>query len=168
MIGIKGPCTTYALRREFMDSPSQYWSASSGAVYPLVLRLKKRGLIRVERKTRDDREGSLYVMTPAGSRALIKWLGTLDAPAVISVPPDPLRNRIAFFGLLAPETRREYLTKSIRELTSCVERVQAHTAREKTAGKTFDHLVSAGAQRMIESRLAWLLEVVRVLEHPTC
>jgi DNA-binding PadR family transcriptional regulator len=167
MIGIKGPCTTYALRREFMDSPSQYWSASSGAVYPLVLRLKKRGLIRVARKTRDDREGSLYVMTPVGSRALIKWLGTLDAPAAISVPPDPLRNRIAFFGLLDPETRGTYLSSAVRELTACVERVQAHTEREKTAGKIFDYLVSAGAQRTIESRLAWLLEVVRVLEHPT-
>jgi DNA-binding PadR family transcriptional regulator len=61
MIGVKGPCTPYALRREFLDSPSQYWSASSGAVYPLVLRLEERGLIRLKGKTADGREGNLYV-----------------------------------------------------------------------------------------------------------
>jgi DNA-binding PadR family transcriptional regulator len=163
MIGIKGPCTPYALRREFLDSPSQYWSASSGAVYPLVIRLKKRGLIRVKGTTGDDREGSLYVLTAAGSRALGDWLARLDAPASIGVPPDPLRSRVAFFSLLAPETRQKFVDNAIRELTISIERVRAHTEREKARGKTFEALVSAGAQRMVESRLAWLTDVAHVL-----
>jgi|SRR5580692_2374866 DNA-binding PadR family transcriptional regulator len=164
MIGIRGPCTTYALRREFMDSPSQYWSASSGAVYPLVLRLRKRGLIRVKGTTGDDREGSLYVLTAAGSRALVDWLSRLDAPSSISVPPDPMRNRIAFFALLDPETRKKFVAHATRELQASIERIRAHTQREKAQGNVFEYLVSGGALRMVESRLEWLLDVARVLD----
>jgi DNA-binding PadR family transcriptional regulator len=152
------------VRREFLDSPSQYWSASSGAVYPLVLRLKKRGLIRVRGTTGDDREGSLYVLTAAGSRALVDWLGRLDAPTSIGVPPDPLRNRVAFFSLLDRATRTQFVSNAIRELETAIQRVHAHTEREKAQRKTFEYLVSDGALRMVQSRLEWLANVARALD----
>jgi len=161
MISRKGPCTAYALRREFTESPSQYWSASSGAVYPLVRRLERRRLIRVKRKTRDGREGSLYVLTAAGHEALTDWLNGLDATATISVPPDPLRNRVAFFALLEHSRQQVVVARAIEGLRSHLERVLAHTERLETLGRTFEYLVSDGARRMLESRLEWLLEVAR-------
>jgi DNA-binding PadR family transcriptional regulator len=163
MIEVKGPCTPYALRREFMDSPSHYWSASSGAVYPLVLRLEKRGLIRVKGTTDDGREGKLFVLTASGSTALKNWLSTLDAPASISVPPDPLRNRIAFFGVLDPKERRRRVDSAIKAMQIHLERVLERLEREKAEHLVSEQLVSDGARRMLESRLEWLWEVARSL-----
>jgi DNA-binding PadR family transcriptional regulator len=161
MLGVKGPCTPYALRREFRASPSQYWSASSGAVYPLILRLRRRGLIRVTRKVAGRRGGLLYELTPAGRRVLRDWLGTLDAPASISVPPDPLRNRIAFFELLDEGERRSYLAAAVRGMRAYLSRVRSYTEQLLAQGRHGEHLVSAGAQRMVQARLDWLLEVAR-------
>jgi len=164
MVGTKEPCTPYAIRREFQDSPSQYWSASSGSVYPLILRLQRRGLIGVKGKTRDGRGGTLYGLTPAGQRVFREWLGTLDAPNTISVPPDPLRNRIAFFSMLDPKMQKKYLASAVKGLRTYLTEVRAYTANEQVQGHTSEHLVREGATRMLECRLDWLLEVVRILE----
>jgi DNA-binding PadR family transcriptional regulator len=148
-----------------MDSPSQYWSASSGATYPLVLRLRKRGLIRVNGKTGDGREGNLYVLTTAGLQALVGWLGTLDAPASVSVPPDPLRSRIAFFELLDRQKQRDVLASAIKAMKCHLEQVRAYTKRQQAEGHSFEQLISDGARRVVETRLEWLLEIQRILGH---
>ena len=33
-----GPCTPYAIRQHFLESPAPRWSGSAGAIYPLVRR----------------------------------------------------------------------------------------------------------------------------------
>ena len=161
MIAVKGPCTPYAVRREFLGSPSQYWSASSGAIYPLIRRLARRGLIHVREKTEDSRRGNLYVLTAAGSRTLKNWLATLDSPAAISVPPDPVRNRIAFFAVLDPARRKALLARAVRKMSSHLSRVQAYTERVKANKDTGEYWIRVGAQRMLEARLQWLQDVAR-------
>lgn len=170
MIAVRGPCTPYVLRREFTDSPSRFWSASSGAVYPLVRRLATRGLIRVARKTRDGREGSLYALTPAGSTALAEWVSGLDQPESISVPPDPLRSRVAFFEVLEPARREEAVVRAIDALKDHLERTREYTESERARGNRFETLISQGAQRMVETRLVWLNDVLlelRACPHPS-
>jgi DNA-binding PadR family transcriptional regulator len=161
-IGTGEPCTPYAVRREFQDSPSRYWSASAGAIYPLMRRLERRGLIRVRATTDDRRRGRLYGLTPAGRRALRRWLGTLADPVTTGVPPDPLRNRVAFFATLDPATRRTLLDGAAMELRADLGRVREYTSRQKADGRTYEYLVSAGAERMLEARLDWIVEVIRV------
>lgn len=163
MIGVKGPCTPYALRREFLDSPSQYWSASSGAVYPLVLRLEERGLIRLKGKTADGREGNIYMLTRAGQRALTRWIKSIDAPACISVPPDPLRSRIAFLDLLDAADRGKCLENASSALRAYVSQVRSYTARATKEQTPAEYLVSLGALRTLEARLQWLEEVVQAI-----
>jgi DNA-binding PadR family transcriptional regulator len=159
MIGNKGPCTPYALRREFMDSPSQYWSASSGAAYPLVLRLARRGLIRIKSRTDDGREGNLYVLTAAGTRALRAWVNELASEPCISVPPDPLRNRLAFFDLLDKNSRSELLQDTIAKLKNYLEQVETYTRDAQKHQAASEYLISLGALRMVQARLEWLREV---------
>lgn len=115
-------------------------------------------------KTGDGRAGSLYGLTPAGQRALQDWLGTLDEPTTISVPPDPLRNRIAFFASLDPESRRTQLAAAAAGLRAEITRVSEHTERLKAEHRTFEYLVSIGALRALETRLEWILEVNHLLE----
>lgn len=160
-IGTNEPCTPYSVRREFQVSPSRYWSASAGAIYPLMRRLERRGLIRVRRTTGDGRRGQLFALTPAGRRQLERWVGTLDEPGAVSAPPDPLRSRFLFFATLDPAERRTLLDNAAKELRSDLERVREWTRRRKAEGRTFDYLVSLGAERMQEARLAWILELMR-------
>src|SRR5262245_25540240 len=108
IIGVRGACTPYAVRREFLVSPSPYWSGSAGAIYPLIARLEKRGLIRVADRTADQRSGKLYCLTASGRRTLRNWMGTPLPPEVTGVPPDPLRNRIEYFALLTREEQKAF------------------------------------------------------------
>lgn len=161
-VGAREPCTPYAVRRDFQISPSRYWSASAGAIYPLMRRLEHRGLIRVQGTTGDGRRGRLYGLTLAGRRALGRWLRTLADPATTGVPPDPLRNRVAFFATLDPATRRTLLDAAAVELRADLERVREYALRQKADGRTYESLVSAGAERMLAARLEWIVEVIRV------
>src|SRR6476659_7226575 len=46
-----GPMTAYEIAALFTKSLSPYWSGSAGAIYPVVQRLRKRGLVRGTRKS---------------------------------------------------------------------------------------------------------------------
>lgn len=163
MIGTTGPCTPYAIRRGFRESPSQYWSASAGAIYPLIVRLQRRRLIRLKRKTGDGREGKLYALTPAGESALRRWLGPPCPATAIGVPPDPLRNRVAFFAMLKSAERAAFLKDAIDGVARHLEEVQSYTQCQERQGQSDEYLVSLGAKLMLEARLAWLREMAHRL-----
>jgi DNA-binding PadR family transcriptional regulator len=42
-VATRGTATSYAVAQTFSQSPSEYWSGSAGAVYPLVKRLTATG-----------------------------------------------------------------------------------------------------------------------------
>ena len=52
----QGPCTAYAIRREFQTSDSPRWSGSAGATYPLLRRLEKLELIKSTENRRGKRK----------------------------------------------------------------------------------------------------------------
>src|SRR4051812_11643127 len=83
----KGPCTPYAVRREFRSSPTPYWSGRAGAIYPVVARLARRGLVRAVGPPGDGRGGVVYAVTAAGDRALRRWLGPPFSPLTAGTPP---------------------------------------------------------------------------------
>ena len=51
-----GPVSPYEIRRHMQESPSTQWSASAGAIYPLLTRLHKEGLL----KARDSATGTCW------------------------------------------------------------------------------------------------------------
>ena len=51
----EAPCTPYVIRQVFAHSPSSYWSGSAGAIYPLVRRLERRGLLESTERRRGSR-----------------------------------------------------------------------------------------------------------------
>src|SRR5690242_14236558 len=69
-----GASTPYAVRRMFLDSPSSHWSGSAGAVYPLLERLERGGLVASRHAPRGARDGWTYSLTAAGRRRLRAWL----------------------------------------------------------------------------------------------
>jgi DNA-binding PadR family transcriptional regulator len=163
LIATRGPCTPYAVRRELQESPSRHWSASAGAVYPLVRRLQRRGLVRVHGRMADDRRGRLYALTSAGQRAFRAWLGPPCLPAAVSVPPDPLRSRVAFLSVLERHAQAALLADALARMAAHLREVGTYTERKQAEGDRFEYLVSRGAYLMMQARIAWLEESARAL-----
>jgi len=96
----RGPCTAYVVKEAFRTSPSEFWSGSAGAVYPLMKRLEGRKLIVSKADKSDGRSRREFSTTKAGEAALREWL--TDAARASSLGFDPLRTRL-FFSDLLPE-----------------------------------------------------------------
>ncbi len=88
-IASRSKATSYAIAQAFSHSPSEYWSGSAGAVYPLVKRLAERGLLEPSPATTGMRARIDYRITPQGHSALEDWL--LDARRASGMGFDPLR-----------------------------------------------------------------------------
>lgn len=152
------PCTPYQVRREFADSPSPYWSGSAGAIYPLMSRLESVGLLRSEAHATGSRKSRLYGLTPAGRAALVGWVGPPVPPEMVSVPPDPLRMRIAFMTVLPPARRRKFLEELETGLEGFLELFQRDYT-ERRLGDPQAELMAKGALRMQKARLEWIRDV---------
>lgn len=102
-----GSATSYAVAQAFARSPSEYWSGSAGAVYPLIKRLAARGLLEPSAAAAGKRQRLDYQITAAGRVALEAWL--LDAQSAAGMGFDPLRTRLGHLHLVSPEQRRVFL-----------------------------------------------------------
>jgi DNA-binding PadR family transcriptional regulator len=162
VIGVKGPCTPYAVRKEFQESATPYWSGSSGTIYPVIDRLTNRKLIHVASLTEDGRGGKRYVLTKRGERTLKDWLYPAAISQIVGTPPDPLRSRVEFLGLLDSEKRNGFL----REVRLGLEE-QLKNATKKCEEihqlNDLDYLSIRGVILAAEARLTWITEIVEIL-----
>lgn len=105
----RGKATSFAIANTFAQSPSEYWSGSAGAMYPLVQRLAKKGYLSGEAGATGKRQKLDYSITEAGRAVLEDWL--LDAELASGMGFDPLRTRLYYLGLVAPEKRHSFLER---------------------------------------------------------
>ena len=145
-----GSATAYVVARDFAASPSEYWSGSAGAVYPMVKRLVGAGLLEVDPAHVPTRRGSIhYRLTDSGLAAMEAWL--LDVDRASGMGFDPLRSRLLNLDLVS-EARGEAFLQSVQERV----RVRAR-------------MTDNGLQPRLESisrawwklRLAWLKQLLR-------
>ena len=161
-----GPCTAYLVRCQFLESPSPYWSGSAGAIYPLLRRLVRRGLVQERRRSEGRRKSLLLSLTAGGRAALASWLLPPLPDLVIGVPSDPLRTRFGFLGALDARQRRAFLADASRRLAAHHADIEADEQRHRARRDRVNALLAAGARRMQEARLAWLREAARALGAP--
>jgi DNA-binding PadR family transcriptional regulator len=103
----RGTATSYVISQVFARSPSEFWSGSAGAVYPLIKRLAARGLLEPSAAATGKRQRIDYQITPEGRAALIEWL--LDADRAAGMGFDPLRTRLGHLHLVTPAEREAFL-----------------------------------------------------------
>jgi DNA-binding PadR family transcriptional regulator len=155
----KQKCTTaYAIRRSMLDSPSSHWSGSAGAIYPLLERLEKRGLVRSRSKMSGDREGWHYTLTPRGRVRFLDWLGPPFTPDVVCLAADPLRTRAHFMGALAPRKREKFLADARAELERHLRALKVEPEFDE-----YDRMAMRAAIRVTRAKMQWLDEVGREL-----
>jgi DNA-binding PadR family transcriptional regulator len=136
-IASRGSATSYAVAQAFAQSPSEFWSGSAGAVYPLIKRLAARGLLEPTAAATGKRHRIDYRVTAEGQIALEDWL--LDAQRAAGLGFDPLRTRLGHLHLVGPERRKKFL-REVRELSAA----------------SAERHVFAGQPVMIQIHQSWL------------
>lgn len=164
IVAERGPCTPYAVRKVFVDSPSSHWSGSAGAIYPLVARLEKSGLLVSTPAPEDRRRTRVLTITEAGRVAMLSWLASPITDADRSVPFDPFRARLFFLGMLPEAERRRVLDEAVRTLDDAMRQAEAYYHIERAGGDYFARMGALGGVAAARARVAWLEEVVRGLE----
>ncbi|MHC5001706.1 MAG: PadR family transcriptional regulator [Planctomycetota bacterium] len=158
-----GPMTPYAIRREFLTSPTPHFSGSAGAIYPLVRRLESDRLLDSEAVARGRRRGRQYRITDRGLAMLRRWLRPPIPDADAGSTFDPLRVRVYFLAALPRTQRERYLDEAIAALRARRPQIVADERRYADSGDAYSRLASRGIRLSLEARLRWLADVRREL-----
>lgn len=153
-IARRGSCTAYQVRKNFRSSPTTSWRASAGAIYPLLHRLVKAGLLE-ERAIPGDGRGSKELrLTARGKEALKRWVSEEES-WIGELPADPIRTRMQFMDL-ADVGDSKLLDQWIKHTKSNIERVEEglRALTEKSGPHAL--AVYTGARMQLEARLEWL------------
>jgi len=156
VVFMRGPMTPYAVRTEFERSRSSHWSGSSGAIYPVIHRLVRHGLIRTEQRRQGRRESRVCRLSPPGQNALRAWLGPPLPAWAAAVTFDPIRTRVGFFAALPPDARRRLLDEAERRLVHELAEVRSLAHAQKGSGGRWEALTMLGAAGEIRARLSWV------------
>ena len=159
-----GPTTAYAVRAEFTGSPTSYYSASAGAIYPVVQRLGQRGLIRSRARKGDGRSSRLLEVTAAGRRALREWVGPPLEAWMTAATLDPIRTRVLFSDVLTDAECRRLLAETRDSLESEVVELEARRRAERRAGDRPMLWATTGALATARARIRWVVWVMRQLD----
>ena len=157
-----GPASAYDIRSHMQKSPSTQWSGSAGAIYPLVRRLARQGLV-AGRSEQVGRRGRVrYQVTAAGLRVLKAWVGPPFSPEAMTVSYDPLRSRARFLAALTPAQRRRWVNAAEAALTEVEARVRRWHELHVGEKDAFLDLLTRHAELDVAARRVWLLCVEKL------
>lgn len=149
--------TAYQLRQTFADSPTRVIAMSQGTVYPLVQRLKKRGLIVAEEVKGDGRNAERLRCTATGEAALRAWLWRSD----LAIPEDPLRSKVLILNILDPAERERWAVAMRGQLLEALADLEDFA--EANPGPWLD-LAHDNARTGLLARIRWIERVGAALD----
>lgn len=158
-----GPMTAHAVRQVFLESPTEHFSGSAGAIYPLIRRLHTAGSIAPSAKAEGAKGGKAYAITPQGRAALKAWIRHDDPASLASVTFDPLRTRVLSLGLLGPREREAFLRRAEQELSATAEQQTRQIAELAGQNDRWLHAAMNGALVTTRARLRWVRALRREL-----
>jgi DNA-binding PadR family transcriptional regulator len=154
-----GPVSPYDIRTHMLKSPSTKWSGSAGAIYPLIRKLTRHGLVAGRQEQVGQRRRVRYKVTAAGLRALKAWIGPPLATDAITVSYDPLRSRARFLAALTPAQRRRWVQAARAALVAVEERVRRWHELYAADGDVFLALLTRHGELDVAARRKWLSSV---------
>nr|WP_298895984.1 helix-turn-helix transcriptional regulator [uncultured Altererythrobacter sp.] len=159
VIARKQPLTAYAVRKEFEASATHSWSASAGAIYPLVRRLVKGGLIKETPDAEDARGTRKLELTRDGNQALCNWV--LETRVhVLAAGPDPIRTRSFALSAVPPQLRvkalQDWRKATIERLEATIEQI----ARFEADGDILAAMATRGGELEERARIQWIDEMI--------
>lgn len=158
-----GPCSAYDVRMLMQDSPSTQWSASAGAIYPLIRRLEREKLVAGRDEPHGRRARRVFRATPAGIRVLRDWIGPPLAAEAITVAYDPLRSRARFLSVLPARSRARWVEAALGALDEVARRVKAWDEKYGGRRDAIGAAITRSGELDLSSRRAWLRALERAL-----
>lgn len=148
LLYMEGSMTSYGVRRAFLDSPSSFWSASAGAIYPALKRLEVAGLLIASDASRGKRPARSLRLSDMGKASMFEWVKSVST--AIGPGFDPFRLRAPVWIRLEPEERKAL--KAELE-ASVVDRIRAIEALDPDHPDALRHALERVQQ---ETRLDWI------------
>lgn len=140
--------TAYFVRQTFINSPSSYWSGSSGSIYPAIHRLVERGLLEALPRKSGRKKSVGYQLTATGKEAHMDWVK--DPARACDTGFDPFRARLANLDFMPANEKISVLKAWRSELEASFATIEiARKGASASAG--FDM-----ARRMQDVRLAFI------------
>ncbi len=153
------PCTAYRVRCELKGSPSSYWRASAGSVYPLLARLENEGLVATKVDENDGRGRKLLRVTALGRKSLKEWIMAGVDQGLISSVTDPIRSRAFFLSVLGRQKQIEFLDELISRMEDYLSETRTYLESKSETDDLYEYLGSLGATKVTAARLDWLYTV---------
>lgn len=145
------PVTAYQLLKIYEQSPVSSFNESKGSLYPLIRRMKARGLLAAAPVAGDGRGAEALSCTARGRDAARAWAMAVKPRHIL--PDDPLRTKALSLHLLDAAERRQWIEEA-RALTQ---------AKMTELGAYFVGLdlpsrgaVAENAEGALRERLRWL------------
>ena len=145
------PITAYQIAKTYEESPVTNFNTSKGKLYPLVRRLRERGLLGAEAVAGDARGTERLVCTEAGARAVKQWVQDIRPGHLLL--EDPLRTRLQSFDLLSREERIEWVVEVKAQLMAKLEALEEYGREVEVP---FKDLVHDNAVSSLRARMDWL------------
>jgi DNA-binding PadR family transcriptional regulator len=158
LVATHQPVTPYQIRKIFAQCPNQHWSASAGAIYPLMDRLATARLVSVREHTQGDRIGQHFSITATGKKRLRSWILAADHGRLTTIA-DLVRLRISFIRELTENERRAFLADMIAKIGAEAERMAREERTLRDGNDPIEYLIARGGLIMAQARLTWLHEV---------
>ncbi|HEX3922626.1 MAG TPA: PadR family transcriptional regulator [Streptosporangiaceae bacterium] len=159
------PSTGYDLKQAFATTPLGVYQPSSGALYPALRRLERRGLLRADPGQPSDqaRRRFIYHITEAGLAAHAAWVRQPVNPATISQDlPLHLMRFVAMETLLPRAEVLAFLADVRDALAAFLDGLERYTSAadfgDRHSPLALDHGVSAFA-----ASLAWTKRAINTL-----
>ncbi|MBP2327276.1 DNA-binding PadR family transcriptional regulator [Kibdelosporangium banguiense] len=166
MILAEEPMHPYGLRQRIREwGKDQVVNVTqNNAIYQIIERLERSGLIAVQETARNERrpERTVYKATPEGVRTARSWLlGMLSTPSM-EYPEFPAA--LAFLAAIPDEEKLRTLTERVKALEETLAKMKADIQNDIEAypgGLDRIYVVEIEyMQAMLEAELRWVRELV--------
>jgi len=149
------PTTAYQMSKIYTDSPVSNFGTSKGKIYPLIRRLKERGLLATRSVSGDARGTEQLICTKPGEQAVRDWVKQIRPVHLLL--EDPLRTKVQSFDLLSRDERIEWIVEAKAQLLTKLAELEAY-GREVDV--PFKALVHDNAVTSLRARMDWLDRVL--------
>jgi DNA-binding PadR family transcriptional regulator len=164
------PSTGYDLKRRFATTALGAYQPSSGALYPALNRLERRGLLTSDAPPPADggRPRRLYRLTEEGGQAHLDWLREPVAPETVAQDLGLHLLRFVMMAQVLPEeTVVAFLTSLRTGLAGFVGSLEEQAAAIDEAGNPYPALAIEHGLAVHRASLAWADQAIaRLTQSP--
>jgi DNA-binding PadR family transcriptional regulator len=160
------PSTGYDLKRRFAATPIGVYQPSSGALYPALDRLERRGLLRSEAPppTEGSRPRRFYHLTEGGRQVHLGWVREPVEPDTVAQDLGLHLLRFVMMGHVLPEEAvLEFLASLRAALAGFVASLEQSASPADAGGNPYVRLAVEHGLAVHRASLAWTEQAIATL-----